>query len=159
MPKKVALLFTLLTLIACILSYKLGSPPVALAKARPALQDAATPALPAPPAYWVAHSITATGAAQAVKPAQAGVQHVVTCISATVTNPTSGGSPIVLQLFDPIQGVVMEWYVPIVPGTSGLGQVSLCGLYVVGSVGQAIYLQFQSSGGDQTVNMIGYDAT
>jgi len=39
MTKKILPLFALITVAACLLSYKFGSAPVALAKARPAAQD------------------------------------------------------------------------------------------------------------------------
>src|SRR5260370_7352034 len=56
MTKKVLSLFTLITLAACLFSYKVGSAPVALAKARPSPQETADSAtaltLPAAPATW-----------------------------------------------------------------------------------------------------------
>jgi hypothetical protein len=61
MPKKVVLPFALLVLAACFLSYKVGSAPTALAKARPAEQDAALPALAASPGTWTLTASPAEG--------------------------------------------------------------------------------------------------
>jgi hypothetical protein len=86
---KVVFLLILVTLTAGVLSYKFGSTPVALAKARPNPQDASESpvplTLPTAPAIWSVHSTGANGvAANATRPAGgAGVKHVASCISAT----------------------------------------------------------------------------
>jgi len=159
MPKKAILLFTFLALAACFLSYKLGSVPVAMAKARPALQDdeRVPPPLPAPPAEWVVFK-TAVGnvLATAVKPGVAGVQHVVDCV--TFTGYVSSGSQTTfVDLIDGSTGI-MQWSFLL---TTQSSQVSLCGLNVVGSVGNSMTLEFTNANvnSEESVNLIGHDAT
>src|SRR5438445_7877281 len=99
MPKKAVLLFTFLALVACFLSYKLGSAPVALAKGRPAQQDEAgrvPPPLPTAPATW---TITSTGSLGHVvsisRPAGgSGVKHVATCITASFYTNSTATTPL-----------------------------------------------------------------
>ena len=88
MQRKAVLLFALLTLAASLLSYKLGSAPVALARARPSQQQTAEtgfPSLPTPPAEWSISSAPGPGGAASVTRAYGGtvVQHVADCIIAT----------------------------------------------------------------------------
>jgi hypothetical protein len=166
MPKKAALLFTLLTLIACFLSYSLGAAPTALARTNAGPQEAGVLApLPAPPAEWV---VNASGniSAAATKPGVAGVQHVADCIQ--VTSIVGGTSPQpygnLIELLDGTT-VIMSWLQTSLPNTQAASQTSLCGLSVVGSVGNAMTLKYQ--GGENTtqsvtveyVNLVGHDAT
>ncbi len=166
MSKKVVFLFTLLTLIACFLSYKLGSAPVALAKARPTGQRAeaetANPqTLPAPPAEWVLTDLAVNPTlATVTKAGASGVQHVADCISATGFETGSAGSWSHLELFDG-DALIMEWGLAEPLIANGMGQISICGLNVVGTVGNSMTLEFDSSpaGGEESVNLVGHDAT
>jgi hypothetical protein len=82
MPRKALLLITLLTLIACLLSYKLGSAPVAHAQS-----------LPAAPSTWQVSVGGVGGIAVASRAAGgSGVQHVATCISMVVAASSSATS-------------------------------------------------------------------
>ena len=44
---------------------------------------------------------------------------------------------------------------------NGMGEVTICGLSAVGSVGNSMTLKFDTSvlGGEESVNLIGHDAT
>lgn len=170
MTKKVLPLFVLITLAACLFSYKLGSTPVALAKARPAGQDmraeTASPlTLPAPPAEW---SVTGqekglTIGMSVYEPAVAGVQHVADCVIATVTN-TSGASiagPTTVWLYDGAT-VLMSWYLPQPSYTSGQGQLSLCGLNLQGTADNFMLIKIDNnltSSNWASLTLIGHDAS
>src|SRR5437660_100372 len=83
MLKKTVLALTLLTLTACLLSFKFRSSPVALAK-NPAQEEASAlaSALPAPPAEWVVNDIGGgTTAASVTRAGVAGTQHVADCVA------------------------------------------------------------------------------
>lgn len=163
MPKKAVLLFTLLALVACLLSYKLGSVPVALAKARPAQQDEAErvpPPLPAPPAEWVVTNTTnGPTAAMAIRAGVAGVQHVADCVSFSAIDPGSLAEERA-QLLDGTT-LLAQWVIAAPPTTSAQGSVSLCGISVVGSVGNSMTLSFTGSASTvvESVNLFGHDAT
>ena len=163
MTKKILPLFVLITLAACLLSYKLGGTPTALARAssQESVADGPSPLLPAPPAEWVVYGEgNGTSAAVAVRPAGgAGVQHVVDCISATVATSGTAGGFINLHLFDGSGVTLMQWLLPVVSSQYGQAGVNLCGLNVVGTANQAMYFGFQSNSGYQSVEMIGHDAT
>ena len=99
MPRRAVLTFTLLALSACILSYKLGAAPTALAKSHPGQETVtAPPPLPAPPAEWVVHATAAAGSIASTTRATGGtgVQHVIDCISATVYGTTNIGAQVAL---------------------------------------------------------------
>jgi hypothetical protein len=136
MTKKVLPLFVLVTLAACLLSYKFGSAPVALAKARPNAQDISAEAvgpltLPAPPAEWVVHDFEVNpNIASVTKAGVTGVQH-------------------------------MEWEFALPNKDNGIGQVSVCGLSVVGGVGNSMTLKFVNTTNfaGESVNLVGHDAT
>ena len=130
MPKKAVLTFTLLALAACFFSYKLGSSPVALAKSHSPQDGAVAPPLPSPPATWVLHQ-DGNAPSSVTKPAGgAGVQHVVDCISATVTqaNGQQAGGIINLQLLDGAGIQYLQWGLPIAANTGPPSQISICGL-------------------------------
>jgi hypothetical protein len=173
MPRKAVLLFTLLALTACFLSYKLGSSPVAYAKSHPAQQDsptegAAPPPLPPPPAEWVVFSAPGVGSlASVTKPGGgAGVQHVADCVSASVTAFSgSGGGVSRAVLYDlPVTGgahALAEWVLPVPASGSGGGSLNLCGVSIVGTFNGGMELTFDSFGPSviETVDIIGHDAT
>jgi hypothetical protein len=163
MTKKATLVFTILALAACFLSYKVGSVPVALAKGRSAQQDPAgqvAPPLPAPPAEWVLHAVNGTNPASVTKPAGgAGVQHVVDCISATVTTTSSTGNLVDVELLDGSGVQWAQWALPVVPDVNGMGAINLCGLNIVGNTNESMTLTFQANGGSQSVVLIGHEAT
>jgi len=168
MPRKTVLLFTLLTLVACLLSYQLGSAPSVLAKSHVTAQDAAAnvpPPLPAPPAEWVVFDYASGTAATTTKAGAAGVQHVADCIS--FSGVVTGNSPSALtatvELLDG-STIIMRWDPGLPTRAAGNAQVNMCGLNVVGTVGNSMTLEFTSgtSGNSLTlenVNLVGHDAT
>lgn len=151
MSKKTVFAFSILALTACFLSYKVGSTPTA---------HAAT--LPPPPAEWVLSDFSETAGVDAsvTRPAVAGVQHVADCVSfSSYTTGTSIFGHIAL-----LDGTttLMFWTVPQANTASGSSGVSVCGLNVVGSVGNSMTLQYQSGTANpnaQSVNLVGHDAT
>jgi len=167
MQKRAALTFTLLALTACFLSYKFGSAPVALAKSHPSQQEigAAPPPLPAPPNEWSLTNlqVSKTFGANVNKAGVAGVQHVADCIMASaVTAPGSSIlGPVTVGLFDG-NNALLELYLPQPYASSGQGQLSLCGLNLQGTAGNAMSL---SIGGYLTatpwtsVTLVGHDAS
>ena len=167
MTKKVLPLFVLVTLAACLLSYKFGSAPVALAKARPNAQDIRAEAvcpltLPAPPAEWVVHDFEVNpNIASVTKAGVTGVQHVADCISANGLVSGSGAADwSQLELLDGAT-VIMEWEFALPNKDNGMGQVSVCGLSVVGGVGNSMTLKFVNTANfaGESVNLVGHDAT
>lgn len=153
MPKRTALTFTLLALIACFLSYKLGSSPVAHAQS-----------LPPAPATWQVSGGGLGGIAVASKAAGgSGVQHVATCVSMVVATSSSatGQATEDVTLRDGAQNsgtVLQSWQFFVSPGSSS--SVSLCGLNIVGSANTAMTLQDNNSNSNWsvTLNLVGYDA-
>jgi hypothetical protein len=168
MTKKILPLFVLVTLAACLLSYKVGSAPVALAKGRSAPEGASESAapltLPAAPATW---SLTNAGGlgnpteVYVTEPALAGVQHVATCITATYVNAGATGSASGAGLFL-VNGNyggpgVLHWELLATNGNSS--SINLCGLNVVGSVDTPMTLEIANlPNAYVTVNLVGYDA-
>jgi hypothetical protein len=173
MPKKAVFLITLLTLAACFLSYTLGSTPVALANRRAGVQNEAAqaqPPLASPPGTWVLTS-AAQGStpASVTKAAASGVQHVVTCVSASVWfNGASDYGSFRLLLRDGPSGtgnIIMQWWENMPAATGGNAQLytfSQCDINVVGNADSAMTLEFDRIDSPvmlQTVNLVGYDAT
>lgn len=165
MLKKPAFAITVLALSACFLSYKFGSTPVALAKPRAPQEDSVAPTLPPSPGTWAINVLAPESArAIATKAAGgAGVQHVATCVSATVENFNAVPGNLTLQLLDGTV-ILQQWQLitPYSTGSFGGGGLvfSLCGLNLAGSVNTSMTLQFSVNGTNQTenVNLIGYDA-
>lgn len=179
MSRKTAFAFTLLVLAACCLSYKLGSAPSALAKARPQ-QDGVASALtlPTAPANWaITTSVGGSGLVTATRAAGgSGVKHVATSLSFTlsVSATTAGGCSTVVFLRDgPSQtGTVLQQWFIAVHGGGGSGtctgvacynstSMAISDLNVVGSANTPMTLE--SNGGcgtnyDSSVNLVGYDA-
>ncbi len=165
MQKRAVLTFTLLALTACFLSYKLGSTPSVLARSHAMPQDEAAnvpPPLPAPPAEWVLSDFEYTKVASVTRAGVAGVQHVVDCVSVTEDDTGTAGTAYDgrAELLDG-STVVMTWDVPATYYATGAGQVSLCGISVVGTAGNGMTLEFigRGTGVEQSVNLIGHDAT
>ncbi len=168
MPKKAVLLFTLLTLTACFLSYRLGSAPVALAKAPPAQQDmtdrATPPPLPTAPATWalINGGGNITGVVSVTKPAGGtGVRHVATCITATYSNNGAPAGTIAnLSLVDGNPGsgtALLIWGLEALSGSSS--SVNLCDLNVVGAANTPMTLEISDhTNSNVTLNLVGYDA-
>lgn len=166
MTKKVVPLFALITLAACLFSYKLGSAPTALAKA-PAPQEmsdqAAPQTLPTAPATW---TLTAQGGGTKVatltRPAGgSGVKHVATCIAFSENSVGTTYADFGVALRDgPSQTgtVIWQYAVTAEPGVSI--DHSICDLNIVGSANTAMTLEM--SGDTQfvgeSVNLVGYDA-
>ena len=142
MTKKILPLFVLITLAACLLSYKIGSAPVALAKARPNPQDASESAapmtLPTAPGTWTVTGAGGSGQRVSIsRPAGGtGVKHVATCIIGDyiVAPSASAAAGQVISLRDGLSGtgtLLASWGFYVLPGTSF--NVSFCDLNVVGS--------------------------
>ncbi len=169
MPKKAVLAFSFLALTACLLSYRLGSSPAALAKSpTPGQESSAPPPLSAPPAEWAITGANtgSTTPASAVKAGAAGVQHVADCIAASgyITGSDPVPFPTQVLLLDGTV-VLMRWEIVLPSYTAGYFQVGLCGLSVVGTTGNSMTLEFFSAQDTatsvslETVNLIGHDAT
>jgi hypothetical protein len=167
MPKKAVLLFTFLALVACFLSYKLGSAPVALAKARPAQQEeAAPPPLPTAPTTWTLNSAPGIhGVSPTVTRAAggSGVKHVATCISVRDYNTGSTANTEQVFLRDGPSGtgaVLAEWLIGITSTVNDERSVDLCDLNIVGSANTAMTLEFGTMNNLHYANvlLIGYDA-
>ena len=149
MPRKVASLFALLTLIACLVSYKFGSAPVAHAQS-----------LPTAPATW---SLTVSGGnvhetLSVTKPAGgAGVQHVATCVVATFWNNGTTYSPETqVQLVDGTNSVMAF---TLAAPTNSSSSVSQCGLNIVRAANTPMTLQALINTGEYaSLNLVGYDA-
>ena len=154
MVKKILPLFVLVTLAACLLSYKLGSAPTAHA------QIAQT--LPPPPNEWAVSDREIGTAAVATRAGASGVQHVADCISIVVMNTSPPGNQAAYEVAL-LDGSVtlMQWWLAAPADTTGQGEVHLCGLNLQGSAGNPMTLEFQISkaGGIQSVNLVGHDAT
>jgi hypothetical protein len=154
MSKKTVLAFTLLALVACFLSYKIGSSPAVHAQS-----------LPPAPAEWVLEGGGSGTFASVTKPSVAGVQHVADCVSMTGSTIGTGAVPIAatVSLLDG-NTIVMLWEFPLATYASGANHVSLCGLSVVGTAGNSMTLRFNGSQNtstslsEETVNLIGHDA-
>lgn len=155
MTKKVLPVFVLITLAACLLSYKFGSVPVARAGEQ---------TLPAAPATWTltAYEASANKAATASRPAGgAGVQHVATCISFSfqVSPGTQyGGSYLYLRDGASGTGNVLWQLLPgELPGAN-ITQ-SVCDLNIVGSPNTPMTLEFANgANAGEALNLVGYDA-
>ncbi|MFZ1157030.1 MAG: hypothetical protein WAO10_04585 [Candidatus Sulfotelmatobacter sp.] len=147
MTKKMLPLFVLITLAACLLSYKLGSTPVAHAQS-----------LPPSPGTWTLNTSggNESGLISVTKPAVSGAQHVASCIAASVINSnTTAKNADVVLLSGSTQLLAWQLWAPA--GTQN--NLNLCDLNVVGAVDTAMTLEI----GDGTdlsveVNLIGYDA-
>jgi len=57
--------------------------------------------------------------------------------------------------------VIMKWGHAEPNVVNGMGEVTICGLSAVGSVGNSMTLKFDTSvlGGEESVNLVGHDAT
>lgn len=151
MTKKILPLFVLITLGACLLSYKFGSVPVAHAQS-----------LPPSPNTWVLHNAggNVTTPLTVTKPAGgSGVQHVATCVIATFSNQRTTSFTTVAYLFDGNYGgpQLLTWNIAAPGGPSD--SVNLCGLNVVGTANTPMTAAI----GDNTnifvtVGLVGYDA-
>jgi hypothetical protein len=166
MPKKVVFAFSLLAITACFLSYRLGSSPIAYAKARPIPQEGAVakPPLSSPPATWTLTALgTGTAGAIVTRPAASGVQHVATCITASFFVSPSSTSAIgnTLGLYNGASisgGPIRYWEVYALPGTSV--HIDLCGLSTVGTTDDGMTLAWTGGGANEetAVSLEGYDA-
>jgi hypothetical protein len=173
MTKKILPLFTIITLAACLLSYKLGSAPVALAEPGAAAQEMAaqdSPAtLPTAPATWTAFfPFNGGGVPTATRAAGgAGVKHVATCISVHLTDNRSNFILFPVALRDGLSGTgtpLAEWNLGMT-ATNGTGsQIDLCDLNIVGSANTSMTLEFNPinwpipSRAAGSVVLVGYDA-
>lgn len=165
MPKKAVLLVVLLAVVASIVSYRLGSTPVAQAKPRPSLEEPGErPAdLPSPPATW-----TLTGGssydseASVTQPAGgAGVQHVAICIAFSFNNSSAGKLDSTAILRDGASATgtpLWQYNFQLQPGESI--DHSVCDLKIVGSAATAMTFEMNAYGPavGGYVNLTGYDA-
>ncbi len=164
MTKKILPLFALIALAACLFSYKLGSAPVALAKARATPQDtsgSATPlTLPAAPATWSlwAGGGNSTAGVIVTKPAGgAGVQHVATCVMITYFNNGATGFTGLSAYLDDGSNTLQGWN--LAAPTGGSSSVNLCDLNIVGTANTPMTLNIgDNTNRYVTVGLVGYDA-
>lgn len=145
----------LITLTACLLTYKFGFAPTARAQTTA-------------PAEW---SVWATSHgpvnAYATKPGVAGIQHVADCIVADVTNAPGAtpSGPIGVKLYDGSattspSTVLLAINLAQPSYTVGGGQVHLCGLNLQGTAGRPMQLQIGGFVGTSpylSVNLVGHD--
>jgi hypothetical protein len=166
MTKKILPLFALITLAACLLSYKAGSAPVALANARSTPQDASESevplALPTAPATWTLTAEDVSGGttfASATRPAGgAGVKHVATCISFSFYQTSGSGSFLYLRDGPSKTGTILFQLIPVATSAPSVLQ-SVCGLNIVGSPNTPMTLEFATDfAGQEALNLVGYDA-
>jgi hypothetical protein len=166
MTKKLLPLLALITLGACLLTYKLGSAPVALAKAMPNPQEASESAvpltLPTAPATWTLTAEDTSGGttfASATRPAGgAGVKHVATCISFSFYQTSGSGSFLYLRDGPSKTGTILFQLIPVAVGSPSVVQ-SVCGLNIVGSPNTPMTLEFATDfSGQEALNLVGYDA-
>ncbi len=159
MTKRVLPVFVLITLAACLLSYKFGSAPTARAQTT----------LPAAPAEWsVFRSAYSSAPQYATVAGSLGVQHVADCIIAGAI-PTPGSvpkGPINVKLYDGSATTSPSAYLLLIDLpqgnlATGGGQVQLCGLNLQGTAGRPMQLEI---GGELStypwlsVNLVGHDA-
>jgi hypothetical protein len=124
--------------------------------------------LPAPPDEWtvIGSSNGTSSAASATRAGVSGVQHVADCVS--IAGYTSGAAPVAFPtaayLYDG-ETIVAIWSISLPTASAGITQVSLCGLSVPGTAGNAMTLDFgggtcsTASCAHETVTLIGHDAT
>ena len=143
----------LITLIACLLSYKFGAAPTAHAQTTG----------PAEWSVWTTSHSTAN--AYATKPGVAGEQHIADCIIADATNAPGAtpAGPIGVKLYDgtaPTGTVLLVIDLPQPSFAVGGGQLHLCGLNLQGTAGRAMQLQiggFVGSSPYLSVDLVGHD--
>jgi hypothetical protein len=172
MNKKAISAVGLLTLTACLLTYKVSTSPVAFAKPRaPQESGAGVAPLPAPPAEWTISSSPGIGNAAVVTRAAggAGVQHVADCIIATTyyqpgNTTTAGPNNQVLLQDIPVSGsqtYLAVWNIATPNSLYGMSSTSICGLNIVGSSDAQMKAFFTTSGTSivESITLIGHDAT
>jgi len=153
MTKRVLPAFVLITLIACLLSYKFGSAPTVRAQTT------------VPPEWSVWTTSHSTTNAYATKPGVSGVQHVADCIIADATNSAGAApaGPIGVKLYDgsaPSGTVLLAIDLAQPPVTVGGGQLHLCGLNLQGTVGRTMQVQiggFVGSSPYLSADLVGHD--
>jgi len=146
----------LITLAACLLSYKFGSAPAAHAQAT----------APAEWSVWATSHSTVN--AFATKPGVASVQHVADCIIVNATNAPGAAptGPIGVKLYDGSattspSAVLLAIDLAQPPFTVGGGQLHLCGLNLQGTADRPMQVQvggFVGSSPFLSVNLVGHDA-
>jgi len=154
MTKRLLPLFVLITLAACLLSYKFGSAPTVRAAGTSAEWSV----------FFNSHS---SAPASATRPAVAGVQHVADCIIAGALNTpgSSASGPISVKLYDGSattspSTLLLVAELPQPDYTVGGGNIQLCGLNLQGTAGRPMELQvggFLSSFPFLSVNLVGHD--
>lgn len=161
MPKKAVLFFAIFTLAACIVTYRLGSAPVAQAKPRPVPEVSST--LPAAPATWsLTGSSTYKSGAVITQPAGGtGVQHVVTCLAFSMSNDSAGkvfSTAILRNGASQTSPALWQYNFAIEAGASVVH--SVCDLSIVGSADTALTFETSAYGPavGSYVNLVGYDA-
>lgn len=151
MPKKVILSFTLLVLTACLVSYKLGSAPVAYAQT-----------LPPSPGTWALTNANGgvSGWVSVTEPAISGVQHVATCITGSMFNSGTTYTNANVYLLNGNAGgsaVILHW--ELLAPANAYSSVNLCNLNVVGTVDTPMTLEISDGTGIYVdINLVGYDA-
>lgn len=153
MNKRVLPAILLVTLTACLLSYKFGSAPAAHAQTTT-------------PEWSVVATSHSPVNASAIRPAVAGMQHVADCILVNASNAPGAtpAGPIGVKLFDGTATagttVLLAISLPQPSFTTGAGQVHVCGLNLPGTAGHAMQLQaggFVGTSPFLSVNLVGHD--
>ena len=159
--KKVVLFFAILAIVGCIVSYRLGTAPIAHAKPRSTPEE--TSSLPtAPPTWTITGASTYKQPASVTRPAGGtGVQHVVMCIAFSMNSGSPGkvSSTAILRNGPSGTGTPLWQYnFTLEPGTSV--DHSVCGLNIVGSADTDMTLETSAYGSTvgSFVNLVGYDA-
>ncbi|MGO9577394.1 MAG: hypothetical protein ACLPTQ_24035 [Terriglobales bacterium] len=157
MNKSVLAAFVLITVAACLLSYKFASAPAAHAQTTP-------------PAEWSAWATSHNGVnAYATEPGASGVQHVADCIIADATNapdaiPAVAG-PIGVKLYDGSATtspttVLLVINLPQPSYAANESGIHLCGLNLQGTAGRPMQLQvggFTGTSPYLSVDLVGHD--
>lgn len=154
MTKRLLPLFVLITLAACLLSYKFGSAPAVRAASAPGEWSV----------FFNSHS---SAPAAATRPAVAGEQHVADCIVAGALNTpgSTASGPISVKLYDGSSTtspstVLLDVELPQPDYTVGGGNVQLCGLNLQGTAGRPMELQvggFLTSFPFLSANLVGHE--
>jgi hypothetical protein len=155
MNNRIVAAFLLLTVAACLLSYKFGSAPTAHAQ------------VATPPEWSVWTASHSTVNAFATKAAVAGITHVADCIIADASNTpgSAPAGPIGVKLYDGSATtspttVLLVVNLPQPSYASNAGQLHLCGLNLPGTAGRPMQLQIGGYVGTSpylTANLVGHD--
>ena len=112
---------------------------------------------------WSVFSFPATAAqATITKAAIAGVSHVCNAITASVACGATAQTPIQVVLRDGLTGAgTVLWTAALAAPANGVAKVSVSGLGIIGTAGNAMTLEFTAAGvaaSQEAVTLSGYDS-